>query len=276
MSFNGIDIIVPVHKYNDEVSILLTRCLSSIKEMSKKSVSNNIKIDVQIVGPSSLPSKEILNLIEWGEEFNTFNVSENTTQKFDFSSQVNYAVENLCKNDYFMIVEFDDMVTLNWLNASIPYINKYKNCPMFLPLIETYDIKNPTTPLYYINEMGWSSSFVENELGVINNSLLHDYYNFNITGSILRKKEFLKAGGLKPSIKLSFGHELMLRLTHFYDSLFVIPKVGYFHFLNRDDSLTSEYHKTLSKEEGSWWIQLATQEYEYKEDRNKTYIPDEK
>ena len=58
-----------------------------------------------------------------------------------------------------------------------------------------------------------------------------------------------------------------------FDEIFVVPKVGYYHFINRDDSLTSEYHKTMSQEEGAWWIQLATEEYQYRKDRNKIYTP---
>ena len=100
---------------------------------------------------------------------------------------------------------------------------------------------------------------------------MKDYCNFNITGGIFNKNNFISAGGLKPSIKLSFGYELLLRLSKLFGEVYVIPKVGYFHFINREDSLTSEYHKTMTKEEGSWWINLATEEYLYKKDRKKIY-----
>ena len=170
-----------------------------------------------------------------------------------------------------MIVEFDDIVNEKWLNMAKPYIETRKNCSMFLPLIEVYDINNQKIPVSYMNEIGWSSSFVENELGSLNNTLLMDYCNFNLTGSIIKKSDFVKAGGLKPSIKLSFGYELMLRITNMFNEIFVVPKIGYFHFINREDSLTSEYHNTMSQEEGAWWIKLATQEFHFKKDRNKTY-----
>jgi hypothetical protein len=68
---------------------------------------------------------------------------------------------------------------------------------------------------------------------------------------------------------------LLLRLTNLYNDIYVVPKVGYFHFVNREDSLTTEYHNTMTQEEGSWWIKLALQEYQYKRDREKTYSPDE-
>jgi hypothetical protein len=173
-----------------------------------------------------------------------------------------------------MIVEFDDMVTPKWINMCLPYINNRTKCPLFLPLVETYDIKNPSIPINYINEIAWSSSFTENELGVLTESALLDYCNFNLTAAIIKKNEFIKSGGLKPSIKLSFGYELLLRLAHLYQEVFVVPKVGYFHFVNRENSLTNEYHKTMDQEEGSWWIKLATEEYLFKKDRNKVYSPD--
>lgn len=272
----GIDIIIPVHEYNEEISNLLTRCLSSLKKMSENALELGIKTDIQIVGNNSLPSQEIMELIEWTTEFNSFNVSENITNELDFCSQVNYAVENLCKNDYFMIVEFDDMVTDKWLNMAYPYLQQRKKCPVFLPLVEVYDIKNPSIPLSYINEIGWSSAFSDKELGVLSTNDLLEYCNYNITGAIFDKNCFVKSGGFKSSIKISFSYELLLRLANLYKEIYVIPKVGYFHFINRDNSLTNMYHNTISREEGSWWIKLATEEYQYKKDRKKTYQSDNK
>ena len=271
---NGIDIIVPVHKYDENIASLLKRCLTSIDEMAIVSQEYGIKVVVHVVGDSNLPSEEITNMVDFKTEFDSFNVHENITGELDFCSQVNFVVNNCCKNDYFMVVEFDDVVTSKWLIMAKPYIETRKKCPIFLPLVEAYDFNNPSMPLHYINEIGWSSLFAENELGSLNNTALHDYCNFNFTGAIVKRNEFIKAGCLKPSIKLSFGYELLLRLTNLYEEVYVVPKVGYFHFINREDSLTSEYHDTMSKEEGSWWIKLATEEYQYKKDRKKTYIPD--
>lgn len=271
----GIDVIIPVHKYDEEVSALLKRCLESVKAMAIVNKTVDINTDIFIVGPSSLPSDEIINLIDWKDEFNVFNVVENKSDKLDFSSQVNFVVENVCENDYFIVVEYDDMVIDKWVKMALPYMDSRQKCPIFLPLIEIYDINNPSVPLHYMNEIAWSSSFTDKELGSLTDTLLEDYYNFNFTGAIVNKKQFIKAGLLKPSIKLSFGYELLLRLASLYKEVYVVPKVGYFHFVNRHDSLTSEYHQTMSQEEGAWWIKLATQEYHFKKDRNKTYSPDE-
>lgn len=270
----GIDIVIPVHKYDDNVKVLLTRCLESLKGTAEVANVEGIETNVFVVG-KSLSSDEIMNLVDWKDEFVSFNIVDNTTEATDFCSQVNFAVKEECKNDYFMVVEYDDMVTPNWIKTSLPYIAEKKKTSVFLPLVEVYDINKPETPISYINEIGWSSSFAENELGCLDLDALKEYCNFNLTGAIIKRNEFMKAGGLKPSIKLSFGYELLMRMANLYGDVFVIPKVGYFHFINRPDSLTAEYHRIMTQEEGAWWIKLAGQEYHFKKDRNKTYTPGE-
>lgn len=268
----SLDIIIPIHKYNEEIASLLERSLISANEMANLAKDNGIDIDLYVVKSSDIPN----NVIDFTSQplaFRSFGVYDNKDGVYDFCSQVNYAVNNLCKNDYFMVIEFDDIVTPKWVNMALPYIKERNKCPIFLPFVEVYDINNPVKPIHYINEIAWSSTFTEHELGVLTVDALKDYCNFNITGAIIKRNSFIKAGGLKTSIKLSFGYELLLRLTNTFNESFVIPKVGYYHFVNREDSLTNEYHETMTHEEGSWWIKLATEEYTYKKDRNKTYSP---
>lgn len=269
-----VDIIVPVHKYDNDVKVLLTRCLESIKSMAAVSKGENITTDVVVVGPS-LPSDDILNLVDWTDEFASFKVVDNITGNNDFCSQVNLAINESCKNDYFMVVEYDDMVTPKWLKMASPYIEKRKKTSVFLPLVELYDINDSEVPTGYVNEIAWSSSFVQNELGELDLESLKEFCNFNLTGAIIRRSDFVKAGGLKSSIKLSFNYELLLRMASLYGNVFVIPKVGYYHFIGRPDSLTNTYHSTMSQKEGAWWISLAGQEYHFKKDRKKEYSPEE-
>jgi hypothetical protein len=53
--------------------------------------------------------------------------------------------------------------------------------------------------------------------------------------------------------------------------VFVIPKVGYFHLVNRNGSLADDYAKNMSDRESEFWVELARKEYLYKTDRKKTY-----
>lgn len=271
----GVDIIIPVHEYNADVKSLLTRCLESVKEMAINAKDSNILTDVVIVGPA-LPSDEIMELVAWEDKFNSFIVADNNGEAVDFCSQVNFAVNGPCRNDYFMVVEFDDMVTPKWLTMAVPYIEKRKKISVFLPLVELYDINDASVPTGYVNEIAWSSSFAQNELGSLDLEALKEYCNFNLTGAIIKKDDFVKAGGLKTSMKLSFNYELLMRMANLYGSVFVIPKVGYYHFIGRPDSLTHSYHTTMTQQEGAWWITLAGQEYHFKKDRNKVYTPEEK
>ena len=87
----------------------------------------------------------------------------------------------------------------------------------------------------------------------------------------MKKDDFLSIGGLKESMKMTFWYEFILRALKYGLTTFVIPKVGYLHTINRQDSLSDEYSKTLTEEEATWWIDLAKKEYFYKEDRNKVY-----
>ena len=53
--------------------------------------------------------------------------------------------------------------------------------------------------------------------------------------------------------------------------MFVIPKVGYNHTLDRKGSLVNIYKESIGQEESQWWFDLAKREYFYKEDRKKEY-----
>ena len=94
----GIDIVIPVHKYDDNVKALLTRCLESLKGTAEVANAEGIETNVLVVG-KSLSSDEIMNLVDWKDVFKNFNVVDNNSDDTDFCSQVNLAVKE-CKNDY--------------------------------------------------------------------------------------------------------------------------------------------------------------------------------
>jgi hypothetical protein len=52
--------------------------------------------------------------------------------------------------------------------------------------------------------------------------------------------------------------------------IYVIPKIGYFHTIGREGSYMTLAKQEISQEEGKKLIELARQEYFFKEDRNKT------
>lgn len=189
----------------------------------------------------------------------------------DFCSMVNKGAE-ACKTEYFTILEYDDVFRENAFKSFIPYVETNEpDTKVFLSIQELYDAsKGNSEAVGYINETAWASAFSE-EIGFLDIESLSAYYNFNVTGAFINTEFFKKVGGLKPSIKISFWYEYLLRTLYNKGKVYVVPKVCYKHTVNREDSLMDEYTKTISQEEGAWWIELAQEEYFFTEDRKRTY-----
>lgn len=249
--------IIPVHKFDDEVKTLLETSVKSFVETSKNNPS-----DLMFVGP-----KEVL------EEVKALNLHEAEyveNEEAWFSAQINSAAKKV-KTDYFAILEYDDEFTPIWFNNVIEYINTGDDIAVYLPLTEVFDYQHKEEgPIGYVNEAVWASSFSE-KLGHFDNECLQDYLIFNTTGGVFRTKDFIEVGGLKESMKLSFWYEFLLRAINKKKDVFVIPKVGYFHVVNRNGSLATEYAQNMSDRESEYWVELARKEYLYKTDRKKTY-----
>ena len=174
---------------------------------------------------------------------------------------------------WFSILEFDDTYTSIWLDNAKKYIEFMPDVSVFMFMEDITDFDNGKY-IGFGNAEAWASSF-SNEIGYIDNDCLQNYFDFYLTGSIFNIKDWLEVGGLKPSIKITFWYEWMLRATSKGKKIFVIPKVGYNHSLGRKNSLVEKYKAEISKEESQWWFDLAKRESFFKEDRKKEYKPEE-
>ena len=258
--------IIPVHKFDDEVKTLLETSVKSFVETSKNNPS-----DLMFVGPKEVldnvkeNQSEELTKLNWIVEI-SYVENENTW----FSAQINTAVKKV-KTDYFAILEYDDEFTPIWFDNVVKYINTGDDIAVYLPLTEVFDGEHKEMgPVSYVNEAVWASSFSE-RLGYFDNECLQDYLIFNTTGGVFKTKDFIEVGGLKESMKLSFWYEFLLRAINKKKNVFVIPKVGYFHIVNRNGSLATDYAQNMSDRESEFWVELARKEYLYKTDRKKTY-----
>ena len=249
--------IIPVHKFDDEVKTLLETSVKSFVETSKNNPS-----DLMFVGP-----KEVLEQVK---ALNLHEAEYVENEEAWFSAQINAAAKKV-KTDYFAILEYDDEFTPIWFDNVVKYINTGDDIAVYLPLTEVFDYQHKAEgPIGYVNEGVWASSFSE-KLGHFDNECLQDYLIFNTTGGVFRTKDFIEVGGLKESMKLSFWYEFLLRAINKKKDVFVIPKVGYFHIVNRNGSLATEYAQNMSDRESEFWVELARKEYLYKTDRKKTY-----
>ena len=241
-------VIVPVHEYNEQVGEMLLKAIHSVPSEYDVVISTTKDISEQI------------NNIDRNVKF-VFGETTNT----DFCTLVNNAVDS--EYEWFSILEFDDTFNSIWFNNVEKYIDYKSDVSVFLPLTELVDYSNGEF-LGYGNEAPWASSFSE-EIGYIDNECIQQYFDFYMTGGVFNTKDFNEVGGLKPSIKLTFWYEFLLRMTNNSKKVYVIPKLGYNHYLNRETSLYDIYQKSIGENEGAFWLEVAKQDYFYKSERSK-------
>ena len=194
---------------------------------------------------------------------------ENATEDLSYPKQVMLALENV-DTEYFSVVEQDDKVNEEWYKYLDEYIKRdVDGIFAYLPLTEVVDYKSQEV-IGYANEAFWASSFSE-EIGFLDMAAMEDYLNFNTSGGVFKTKEFLSLGGLKTSMKLTFWYEFILRALYKEKKMFVVPRIGYFHSINREGNLTDVYSTTMSEKEVEWWLELAKKEFYFPQDRNKKY-----
>ena len=255
-------IIVPLIDFETEMNEMFDDAFNSIINADKNSDTSII-----FIGPST--SLNIVKEYEWGDR-NVLFLENDKNVSLQF--QINKAVKDV-KTTYFSILEFDDRYTSFWFDEVENQLKYTPEVSLFLPLVEVFDFQNKQNgSIGYANEPVWASSFSE-EIGYIDIDCLKNHYNFMVSGGIFKKSDFLAVGGLKNTLSVFFWYEFLLRLCNNSKKVYVIPKVGYEHAINRDKSLTSIY-QGLSQDELDFWFTTAQEEYPYKTDRKKIYNPE--
>lgn len=189
----------------------------------------------------------------------------------DYCSQINFGVQHVT-TEYFAIMEMDDKFNPKWFKMFNDYLDTHEDVGIFLPINVVHNVKNDYRE--FVNDIVWAASF-SNEIGYIDYDCLNTTASFNLTGGIFKTSEWL---GYKPSIKLAFNYEYLLRATnpksetHKPVKVYVIPKEGYYHDIFRPGSLIDQYEKELSDDTTELWFDLAKREHFYDEDRNKDII----
>jgi glycosyltransferase involved in cell wall biosynthesis len=193
---------------------------------------------------------------------------------FDFCSQVNLGVKN-AKSKWVSILEFDDEYSSIWFKNVGEYIKSYPEVESFLPLVVDTDDKGVFVG--FTNEATFAVS-INTEMGYLTNDTLLNYQNFQSSGMVIKKSTFENNGGFKPSIKLTFVYEYLLRLTYNSVKIMTIPRIGYKHMNLRLGSIFWNYkngENILTDDEVSFWIESAKKEHFFVSDRNIKYEPQE-
>lgn len=191
-----------------------------------------------------------------------------------FAKQVNHGV-SLASSEWVSILEFDDEFSNIWFKNASKYIDIYKEVEAFLPIV--IDVDDKAVFVGFTNEASFAAN-ISSEIGILTNETLQNFQNFQIAGMVFKKDTFEKLGGLKSNLKLTFGYELFLRLTHNGVKIMTIPKVGYKHVNLRTGSIFWNYkygENPITEDEARFWIDTAKKEYFFTVEREINYEPQE-
>ena len=191
----------------------------------------------------------------------------------NYCSQVNYGIQN-CESTWISLFEFDDEYSSIWFDNVKKYAEAYPEVQVFLPVVVETDEKGLFAG--FTNEATFAANFTQ-EMGYLNNETLHDYQNFQTAGCVIKKQVVEDFGGFKPSIKLTFVYEFLLRLTYNSVVIMTVPRLGYKHTNMREGSIFWNYKYGETKmidDEVKFWIQSAKKEYFFTDDRVIKYEPE--
>jgi glycosyltransferase involved in cell wall biosynthesis len=191
-------------------------------------------------------------------------------QEPNYANQVNFGIKN-AKGTWVSLFEFDDEYSSIWFKNVKKYVESFPEVQMFLPVVVETDEKGLFAG--FTNEATFAANFSQ-EMGILTNDTLQEYQNFQTAGSVIKKSVIEDFGGFKPSIKLTFIYEFLLRLTYNSITVMTIPRLGYKHVNLREGSIFWNYKFGDSKmveDEVKFWIQTAKREYFFTDDRSIKY-----
>lgn len=192
----------------------------------------------------------------------------------NFAKQVNRGVE-ISSSNWCSILEFDDEYSNIWFKNAFKYMDIYGEVGAFLPIV--VDIDEKMIFAGFTNEATFASN-ISSEMGILNNETLQNFQNFQTSGMVFRKDMFQEVGGFKSNIKLTFGYELFLRMTHNSVKIMTIPRIGYKHMNLREGSIFWNYKEgedRMDQNEAKFWIDTAKKEYFFNTERDIVFVSEE-
>lgn len=252
----NISIILPIHKLDESYNEMLNNALSSVAEFVDD-------VNILIVCPPDIVNelKTIPNVEVIVNKGNT-----------DFCSQVNLGIEK-CTTEWFTILEIDDEFKKVWFTSMNQYMKTFPDVDVFLPIVKDVNVEGKF--MSFTNESTWAYGFT-NEQGYLDNEVLMDFQNYQISGALYRTEVIKNNGQLKENIKLTFGYEFLLRLTHNNVKILTVPKIGYQHVNFREDSLfwlyKNDEKSILPEKEVKFWVETAKKEFFFKNKRDVAYV----
>jgi GT2 family glycosyltransferase len=254
-----ITVLIPIHELDESTQSLFEKAIKSVENQEM------LPQKVMIIVPKGSYVIDLLKKMDYGDIKDIVEIVENDSGDTSFQAQINYGA-NKVETKYFTILEFDDEMGSIWLRNAHEYIEEKGNeVDVFLPIVIDTDKNNVFAG--FTNEAVWVYGFSE-RMGYLDSEALDNYNSFSIDGMVIKTEVFNEVGGLKTKIKIYFIYEFLLRLAYLGHNIFVIPKFGYKHTNERENSLFYNYKKEIRPDEAKWWQSVAKREYMFKEDRD--------
>jgi hypothetical protein len=255
----NITVILPLHSVEGDYKEMLKNAISSVEDFHNDVI-------VSIVCPKSVGDQLDFPITDKVE----IKIITNDGQT-DFCSQVNLGIEK-CETEWFSILEVDDEFKSIWLKSVNEYSKTYTDVDVFLPIVRDINVEGKF--ISFTNESVWAYGFTEKQ-GYLDNEVLLDFQNYQISGGLYRTQVVKDNGSFKENIKLTFGYEFFLRLTHNGVKIMSVPKIGYQHLNFREESLFWEYKNNeetkLKEDEVKFWLETAKKEFFFKNKRDVNY-----
>lgn len=241
------------------------RCIQSVKNQGE-----HVNELVIVHGPETY-------LTNFLNEFDFSGITvtmESWNEEPNFANQVNKGVE-IAKSNWCSILEFDDEYSNIWFKNALNYMDIYKDVDAFLPIV--VDVDDKLVFAGFTNEATFAAN-ISSDMGILTNEVLQTFQNFQTSGMVFRKEKYQEVGGMKSNLKLTFGYELFLRLTHNSTKIMTIPRIGYKHMNLREGSIFWNYkngEEKMDQNEAKFWIDSAKKEYFFTTERDIKYVPEE-
>jgi len=263
---NTISIILPI-KSGKAIGFedFFDKCIQSVK--NQKEYVNELII---VHGDEDLLKNHLTSY-----NFEGLNVIfETWSDQPNFAKQVNHGVE-IATSNWCSILEFDDEYSNIWFKNALNYMDIYKDVHAFLPIV--VDVDEKLVFAGFTNEATFAAN-ISSDIGILTNETLQTFQNFQTSGMVFKKEKYQEIGGMKSNLKLTFGYELFLRLTHNSAKIMTIPRIGYKHMNLREGSIFWNYkngENKMNQDEARFWIETAKKEYLFSTEREINYEPQE-
>jgi hypothetical protein len=276
----NLTVIIPIHYITEkEYELYLEPALNSVV------AQENSNSNVLFVLSSEVYNSGLIDNIKtnFEETFKGFNSTLNFIEKegeTDYCSMVNFAVENI-NSPFFCVFEFDDVLNHKWFQNFENHQNAYPDVKCFLPIVAHVDNDNNYITLQ--NEISWAmQSINENngtlevesasveDLGFVRFDSVSKKMKYSIAGAIFNTEAFVTVGKFKPSHKIHFDYEFLLRFLYKGNTTMVIPRIGIKHTNLRDNSFSKKL-QSINLDEKKFWYALSRKEYVFPQDRGITY-----